>query len=300
MTIRPAAGCLLFAMLVPFRIWSAGDEDITVRYALSERLLVGLNPNDARAAFAVWADHIVGTSGLRLKLGNDVVFTRDRLVKSLQAGELDLIGVGLSEFWDFQAYLDGSQFISDPRGGDELVLLVRTDGGIEKLDDLRQRTVQIWQGAGTDLAEPWLYVTMRKAGLPGHSDYLGRVARNPKLSQAVFPVFFGQADACVVTRRGLATMVELNPQVGKRLKVLASSPRLHAGIFVCRRNYPPALRKEVFRRAVSVQKNAGTQQVLTLFQATGYAEFPGTELKPSLAILDEYHRLRALDTAQSR
>jgi hypothetical protein len=49
-----------------------------------------------------------------------------------------------------------------------------------------------------------------------------------------------------------------------------------------------------------VQKNAGTQQVLTLFQATGYAEFPGTELKASLEILDEYHRLRALDAARSR
>ena len=95
-------------------------------------------------------------------------------------------------------------------------------------------------------------------------------------------------------------MVELNPQIGKRLKVLATSARVHAGIFVCRKNYPPALRKEVFRRAVSVQKNAGTQQVLTLFQATGYAEFPGTELKASLDILDEYHRLRALDAARSR
>jgi ABC-type phosphate/phosphonate transport system substrate-binding protein len=300
MKISAACAWLVVSSLLPVGLWAAGDGDITVRYAISERLLTGLNMNDARAAFAVWADQIVASSGLRLRFGDDVVFSREKLVRSLKAGEVDLIGLGVTEVWDFREYLDTTQFISDPAGGYEMVLLVRQDAGVEKMSELRDRAVIIWQGPGTDLADAWMYSNLRKAGLPPPDRHFRRVTRNTKLSQAVFPVFFGQADACIVTRKGLATMVELNPQIGKRLKVLAVSPRVQSAIFVCRKSFPIGLRKEVFRRAVGLQKNPGTQQVLTLFQATGYAEFPGTELRSSVEILEEYRKWLAGDAAQGR
>ena len=39
-------------------------------------------------------------------------------------------------------------------------------------------------------------------------------------------LFFRTVDACLVTESGFQTIVEMNPQVGRRLRVLASSPRI--------------------------------------------------------------------------
>ena len=95
------------------------------------------------------------------------------------------------------------------------------------------------------LAPVWSETILAREGLGSASGFYGQITTASKISQAVLPVFFRQLDACVVTRSGFETMVELNPQVGRQLKVLASSPPVVPVVFCFRASYDSPIRAKV-------------------------------------------------------
>ena len=52
-------------------------------------------------------------------------------------------------------------------------------------------------------------------------------------------------DACVVARTGFETMCEINPQIGKQLKVIASSPEVVPAVFCFRADYSPPFKEDL-------------------------------------------------------
>ena len=119
----------------------------------------------------------------------------------------------------------------------------------------------------------------------------------PKLSKVVLNVFFRQTDACLVTRRGFATMAELNPQVGRQLTILAASPAVVPALFGFRRGFSTQLKSKIIREFGAVHMSPAGQQALTIFQVGQVAERPVTALDSALALLEEYARLRPADSA---
>jgi phosphonate transport system substrate-binding protein len=265
-----------------------------LRVAISETLVFGVNLSDASAAMAVWAVEIVKTADLKptLSLDHDWVVPSDQLLAAIRSGKVDIFCLTVQEYRQVVPYVDTSRIITDDFGGDELLLVVRNGSGIVNLAGLRGRSLIIQEGPGTSLAEPWLSVSLWREGLESPQRFLGHMTANTKLSQVVLPVFFGPADACVVTRRGLAIMTELNPQLGQKLKVLLASPRMESSFFACRKDLPPHLKKPVFDRFLALRLSPTTQQMLTLFQSSGFAARDGSCLGPANSLPDAYERHR--------
>jgi len=107
------------------------------------------------------------------------------------------------------------------------------------------------------------------------------------------PVFFGQADACVTSRRGFETMCELNPQVGRDLVTLASSPPLTVSFYIFRKNYRNSEREKVIKAISSLRRSPGGQELATLFQFEELAVKDAECLTSALNLLDRADRVRA-------
>lgn len=107
----------------------------------------------------------------------------------------------------------------------------------------------------------------------------------------MLPVFFGQADACLLSSYSYQLMVELNPQIGKELTVLAMSPPLVHAIIAFDRRFDAEQRNKVYQAMLSLQESPKGQQVLSLFGLERL--IPGTpaELTASLALLEKHDRL---------
>jgi phosphonate transport system substrate-binding protein len=107
----------------------------------------------------------------------------------------------------------------------------------------------------------------------------------------VLPVFFRQADACLVTRLGYATMCELNPQLAKQLRILAESPKLLTSFLAFHKDCPPETRRK-FRAAVTeLHKSVVGRQALMLFGSTRLVPVDISALRTSLELLHAYERL---------
>jgi phosphonate transport system substrate-binding protein len=121
----------------------------------------------------------------------------------------------------------------------------------------------------------WLRTEVMALGAPGPEAFFGRFEVKSKVSQIVLPVFFGRADACVVDRSGFRIMREMNPQVGRRLKVLKESePYLDTIACVRVGGWDaPHYRQDLIRALEEMDEEPAGQQIMNLFRFDSMKRF---------------------------
>jgi len=292
--------CLMASQLMAGSDTSTQAGAPPVRMAISDTVVTGVNLSDARAAMSVWTREVLKTIGLEPAPNEEWVMPSSELLAAIRAGKLDLFCVTVQEYRQVAPYIDTSRIITDNQGGDELLLVVREGSGITNLAGLRGRSLIVWANPRTSLAEAWLNLALGQEGLASLDQSLGRMTSSAKLSQVVLPLFFGQADACVVTRGGLDTMVELNPQLSRKLKVLLASPKMYSAFLAFHRNYPNELKGPIFDRFLGLKSAPATDQILALFQSSGFRAQDAACLGTANALLDAYERRRPPTAGRKR
>jgi phosphonate transport system substrate-binding protein len=107
----------------------------------------------------------------------------------------------------------------------------------------------------------------------------GRQTKEVKAAKVILPVFFGQADACVVPRTSFMDMAELNPQVGEQLRILATSPEVVSSFLCFREGYASRYRPQIEAAIRDLHLSSAGKQVLTVFGCEQIAPFPPTCLQ---------------------
>ena len=251
-SLRPQAvlGLTFLCLLMSFQLKS-GETAATqpspsfVRFGMSSSLFREVNENDARASVRAYAKQLAEGHGLMAD-PNPRIFTGvAELSTLLSFGEVDLISLPTQEYLALEETLvTGPLLVSIINGSDyeEYVLLVGADSHVKGLADLNGLRLVVLDSLQGSLASPWLEVLLRNQASAPPEAFFSRVTRAVKITQTVLPVFFHQADACVVTRKGFALMGELNPQIIKQLRVLETSPPLVPHLTCFRAGFDPALK----------------------------------------------------------
>ena len=60
------------------------------------------------------------------------------------------------------------------------------------------------------------------------TDFFKEIQDAKTESQAILDVFFSKSDACLVARHVFEDAIELNPAIGKKLKIIHHSKRIYA------------------------------------------------------------------------
>ena len=217
----------------------------------------------------------------------------EEIAQALRSKYIDAIALPVNEYWKVRKEVDPRVFIGSSHEGritEKYVLLVHQDSGINRIEDLRGRSVKFWKNSRMSLSSAWLDITLLSEGCPRVAEFC-RVTRDSKLSNVVLPVFFRQSDACVVTRSGFEAMSELNPQVSQRLKVLAASVELVTSGFCFRRDYHGPLHETVVTEMKQLVATPAGRQVQTLFQFGSLESIPVSCLDSALELLTTHERL---------
>ena len=284
--------CLTMA-LHPFALRGA-DAPAAVRFRLAvSQAIIGadVNEGDASLAMGAWRDAVVRQSGLLIDFSVD---TLPQLVRAVREQRVDGFTLTTLEYVDVEKYASQALMVDDRNmnGGDDYLLLVHQDSSIRSIAALRGKTVNIYDNPRMCLAEIWLETLFAGANLGAPREFLGRLASFNKLSRVVLPVYFRQADACLVTRRGFSTMCELNPQLASKLRVVANSPKLIASVMAFHRDFAPEQRVRLQAALTDLNKTVAGQQALTLFESSQLVVVDSSVLRPSLELIKAHERLR--------
>jgi phosphonate transport system substrate-binding protein len=105
------------------------------------------------------------------------------------------------------------------------------------------------------------------------------------------PVFFGKVDGCLMTLRSFQVMGELNPQLHKQLRIIATSPALVPSGFAFRANAQSRFRAQMLTEMTRLGETKAGQQILALTQADRVEDLPVSCLDRTLDLLQEHARL---------
>lgn len=262
------------------------------RFGISSSLMPEVNENDARAAMKVWLGAMIKNGAL--PEDSDVTLCPDAptLIASVTNHLVDGLVATTPEFLELQGLARFNHCVFglvDGTISDEYLLVVPQGSAFKQIEDLRGRSLNLQLHSRTCLAEPWLDTLLVKKGLSPVRQFFGSITAETKLTKVVLPVFFGKADACLVTRKGFKTMTELNPQVGRQLRILAASPEFVATGFYFLASHGDQQRYlDEFTR---LHITTSGQQILTVFQTERLSEFPAAVVESAAALLAEHRQL---------
>jgi phosphonate transport system substrate-binding protein len=253
-----------------------------------------VNESDARAAMKVWIQTVAKERGIPVDSDSQIYSTVEAAVAGSRTNQVDGFGLTTPEFEVMSHEIPFGRLATGVRGEsttDSYVLLVRADGGLKNVQGLEKRNLIVLRNPRMSLAMIWLDTVLLQKGLKPAREFVDRATFSSKATQVALPVFFRQADACLMTRRSFEVMTELNPQVGKQLRVLAESPALVPSGFAFRADYHSLSREQIVAEMERLAETPAGRQILTLTQADRIEERPRSCLDSALELIATHRRL---------
>ena len=298
---RQALGAMLGAWAsLPGGLGTAGAE-APLRLAISESLVTDVNVNDARAAMLVWIRRMENDFNVTVEIDPKGFNTTEEILRRARNGQFDCVALNVIEYRQIADVLDPSQILgeADATGLERYVLLATRSSGIQRLGELKGRRLCMLKAPKMCVATAWL-ATILDAGHYGPSEqFFASVNVETKATRVVLPVFFGQAEACLTSKRSFDTMCELNPQVAKDLTVIASSPAMVMTFYIFQKNYHGASRERFAKVCSDLPTSANGRQLAALFQFESLGVKDIGCLAPALAVLERAERGRSRPGAGS-
>ena len=263
----------------------------------SSRMFSAVQAADARAAVMAWGNSLARARKLDLRAEAQIVSGVPNLAAQMRTGEVDLLALPTDEYVDLgttppqyhRALLAG---VVDGQYLVEYLLVVPRDSDVKNLAGLKGRTLLVYDNYRTCIALPWLDTILLEAGLAPATQHFAHFSKSNKVSTTVLPVFFNKVDACLVTRAALATMSEMNPQLGKQLRVVASSPGVLPSVTLVRArpdNAPEGF--NLIKESEELHKTPYGRQILSLFQLDSLSRVTAVDLSTSVDLIRRHRQL---------
>lgn len=291
-------GWFLATMISLTAVWFVpcpAEELAPFHIGFSARTFSEVNENDAMAAVRIWSQALAQEGGIPADPQPKILRSMPDIILALTNRMVDCLSLTTEEYASLRPTFALDSFVVARMHNyiaEQYLLLVHRDSGLERLADLRRHKLGVLSTARACLAPMWLETVLAREGLGPSAEFFSQQDPAGKITKVVLPVFFRQLDACLVTRNGFDTMVELNPQIGQRLKVLATSPAVVPVIFCFRADYHSPVRGRILTEITRWHTSPAGRQILTLFQSDSLEECPANCLDSALQLLDACEKLR--------
>jgi len=267
-----------------------------LRVAVSTETLAGANINDARAAYRVWMEEVDRQTGhVIAEVVPGVFISSEELIQDVRQGTVQCYGVTALEYARLAALTDPDflvlqDYLAD---GMEYVLLVHNSSPFKTIADLKGAQIVSHTHRDMVLMPAWLGTLLAANNLPQPERFFGSMTPYAKINQVVLPVFFRRADGACLARQSWQTAVDLNPQLGRDLRLLAVSPKIIPIAIGFRRNCNAIGRKNLIDSMLSLSTAIAGQQIAALYQSRRFVLRSASIMNSTLEMVRQYERISA-------
>lgn len=173
-----------------------------------------------------------------------------------------------------------------------LLLVTRKDNGISSVRGLKGKTLIHPKGSPNAVHRLWLEILTMRHGIRDPERYFSSIKDVISSSQALMPVFFRRADACVITRNSFNLMAELNPQLRDQLRVIEETAPMAMALVCIRKSCDQWKREQLIEILDTLDHTTEGKQLLTLFRMSRLIPFRQTYITENEAFLKQHSELK--------
>jgi len=263
---------------------------ITAGFDLEGVQLAEAGLQDIQAAWEVLYEKIGKESGIlaHSRLYHDISI----LVKDFNAQELDLVMTTALNYLRMIPEVASNRYpdIYGPVAGGQkthrYLLLVRADSGVSGVAELQGKVLIMKNSDKTGTF--YLNTLLLRHGQTESERFFRSIQEVDTFSQAVLAVFFKKGGACLTTQSAFEVMVELNPQVGKQLSILDSSPLFANPVLFFHKRLAQDTKDLIIETLLNFETSVLGQQFLMLHRIDSLIPFEPSDLDSLRALLQEY------------
>lgn len=256
----------------------------------STTVFFSVDPRDAVGLTKVWVK--AADRAMKNDVPSSVIFFKGLgdVARAIKNQEVDIVVLTGMEYAQSQNVLPLKPVLSAEHGRnfyDQLLLLVRGDSGISRVGQLRGKTLKIESGQRGTLPTQWLDALLLERTGTLAASFFGTLTEAQKAQQVIMPLFFKQIDACLTSRDSLETMSELNPQIGREIRILEISPGFLSGVLAVPSTFSHPRRDAMLAAIRNIHLDAKGRQLLTVFRINRLVDFKAEHLASLDAIQKE-------------
>jgi hypothetical protein len=287
------AGWIAFVGAAPPGLAVQEAEQLTMGFYLPG--IREANQADVRISLQLWADEVGRKYDIQARaLTYDDMSALRQAVDRRSVNLVIAPGMELAEAFAPEELAEG--FAGTHLGTEEgVAIVVAATAGLRRFTDLRGKRVA--RLSNDRLAEVFLEIQCRRQFGQACRDALQLVEEKRDI-QAIHKVFFGQADAALVSISTLHAAGELNPQVRARLQTMLDWKTRSPSLGLMTRHASPAFRERIQRSALEAAKTVRGRQILEIFKTDIMETASANDLQPYWRLHHQYREL--LDAKPTR
>jgi ABC-type phosphate/phosphonate transport system substrate-binding protein len=238
--------------------------------AFSEKIFSNINENDAKALTKVLTENLIKNSPLSFRTSTpNIIRTIDELKESIDNESNDLYVILPTEYLQLEKNNLIEPIVVPERDNsvfDIFKLIVTKESSIKNLNDLKGKKILISTSAAQDIPHFWLDHLLSIKGLSKKEKYFKEIENSEKSLTSILKVYFGQADACIISESNLNLAIELNPQLDSDFTTLEISKPIVRAILAQRTFKTEENKKILLDNLLSLNKTTEGKQILMLFK----------------------------------
>jgi len=229
-----------------------------------------INTADAQAAGTVWMQSVGRRRGFQLDTRFEILSNLEAVKARVKESSADFVILAVTEYFQLAPLGLLQPFVAVAHGKGSATqsyhLIVNRGATALSIADLRGKSVVTCSTSDLDLGRIWTETLLNDEHLVRADRFFGSVTHAHKPSSACLPVFFGKADACVVNAAGWEILSEMNPQMGVKLRPIATSPAYLEGLGCVHVNFRE-FREELLQGLLELHRDPEGRQLLMVFKA---------------------------------
>lgn len=263
-------------------------------FGFEKTILKETDIKDARSAIDYWITDVGKIIDMRIEgyVFNDF----NSIMQKINNNEIDVANISPLSYLKNKQKLNLVAGFAPLIGGKKIrkyLLIVHSDSMISGIKDLKGKKLAVLKE--NEVGKLYLNILLLRNVKKEAEGFFASISEKDRYSQVILSVFFGQMDAGIATETSFKSMVELNPQIGKRLKVIAESPEVIHMISFFNKNFKTSLREKVIDGILHIGDVVQGKQIMVAFRVDGFVRATESDLESLNALLKEYKKLKGSD-----
>jgi ABC-type phosphate/phosphonate transport system substrate-binding protein len=171
-----------------------------------------------------------------------------------------------------------------------LIALVRSSENVKNITDLRGKKLSI--GKSQDMETLYLNTLLLENQQPEIGQFFSERLTPKNTNTGIMDVFFGRSDITIVRESEYKTAIELNPQIAKKLYVLAESAPYLVLVGAAKSTLSPASHKTALQSLYDISSTEKGQQLMRIIHAQSFETVWLSDLENVRELLRRYQSLK--------